>query len=649
MKVRRREAGQPAEHFRFTRSVVSNGRTSARRHGAVAVVAALTVAALATAGAQSAAAAGSGTIGGPAVNFHEPWTPPFKVLAQETPTECFVAIGEKHLPLKADGTCAKGVPTTTQTYMLGSTVSSDEKSLWWGTGTSVMCANLHSFDASLTKAGFGPVPAFRTKEAVCEFEQSYNAKTYGLGRAGDNQPPKIYQYVIATKKLIDRTPADPELTDIGAIGGYRAAGAFNGVVLMAGLEPGIGGGTGSAGYVHIAAFNEKTGEYLGQRQYKEYNNPKNFFDDGAALYLGVNLTTPHAGNGGQVLKWTGSLTDPFQFEVVGEFPGQPTYFARFENRLVASTWSNPTDNYAGLYVSPEVNYGKALTAADVTGWKKVFGMDQFFPDLLSARSMVGGGAVEYGGWLYWGAMNYPGTGTLAHMNVYPQLKPTSMEELYDLFLKSDPAAHVFRVKNLGKPNQQMQLLYGEKEYPTWDAKAGSDGTGAWVTKANRLNLKPMYGHQGFGNVWQRYSSWGITKYHGKVIMGGFDISKIYRDVLFNPDSGIWESFTKKPVSAAKLRLLGRSTWPDRTIDGADSWIFDTPLTPARKLTTSGYGNPMNWGNRNFFVAQGKLYTGTNSAWNWADPAVSPKQHAGWQLLEISNLLPIFGSWPAASK
>jgi hypothetical protein len=583
---------------------------------------------------------GGGQQPGKVINFQEPGAPQFKVLAQDQPSDCFVAIGVQHIPINPDRTCSQGKATTTQDYMWGFTTAEDQKSLWFGTGTATLCGNLSSYDPELAGLNLGTIPPFQTDEAVCEFDQSYNSQKYNLGIFGDTTPPKIYQYLIGSHQLIDRTPNDPAIESIGTVGGWRSAGTHNGVVFMAGIEAQIGGGTASGGFVHLAAFSAKTGAYLGQREYDEYNNPKGFFNDGDALYLGVNLTNPEGPNGeygGKILKWTGNIANPFRWQVVGEIPGQPAYFARYENRIVVSTWTSTPDPDAGIYVSPIVPRGSTLNAGDIHSWKKVFGVDQFFPDPITAKAFLGGGMGKLGGWLYWGVMDYPGTGTLGHKTAYPQLAPKTPAQWYQLYLRSDPAAHVFRVKHLGQPDQKIQLLYGESRYPVFDPNLGANGR--WVSRPNLLHQRPLFGSQGFGNRWQPYSSWGITKYDGKLVIGGFDSSKLFRDLVFNPQTNIMSKILDVSVDPAQLRGIGNAIWPNRYKDGGDSWIFDNANSPARKLTTTGFGNPENWGNRDFFVAGSKLYAGTNNGWNWAAPNAQPAERPGWQLLQFDNLNP----------
>ena len=120
--------------------------------------------------------------------------------------------------------CPEGsVEKTNQTYVWGLTRSGN--SLWFGTGPNVYCTTT----AQYVGAGDEPVDSSST---VCEYGESQLARQ-GLVSAknGDVRPPKVYEYDLVTRTLIDRTPDEPLLNQMM---GFRSAGSHNGVVFLAG-------------------------------------------------------------------------------------------------------------------------------------------------------------------------------------------------------------------------------------------------------------------------------------------------------------------------------------------------------------------------------------------------------------------------------
>ena len=89
------------------------------------------------------------------------------------------------------------VPKTNQTYVWGLTRIGN--SLWFGTGANVMCT---------TEGLFVEPTIIASSTYVCEYAASQIARTNPLvsPEIGDVRPPRIYEYDLTTKTLIDRTP-----------------------------------------------------------------------------------------------------------------------------------------------------------------------------------------------------------------------------------------------------------------------------------------------------------------------------------------------------------------------------------------------------------------------------------------------------------
>jgi hypothetical protein len=511
--------------------------------------------------------------------------------------------------------------------------------IWISAAANALCGNLLATVPNLAFLGLPFFPPIETDELVCEFDQSQLAQenpAYGLG--GDARAPRVYQYRVATSELIDRTPDDPGiLLSLG----IRAAGAKGNVVLMGSVDPttDVGGGTGTFGSVRIHAFDATTGEYLGNQEFAEYNNVKTLKRIRGEVYMGVAVrTSVDPQNGGHLLRWAGDRSNPFAFEVVGVMRTQPTYIADFEGRMVASNWSAPQAFLApgfqepgGLWVSPPFGSDDRLTAADRDGWQKVWGQEEYDPDLLSARTLAGGEIVPApDGWLYTGTITFPSLGLFSHWRVFPESQAADIIELIAQLVFTERKGTVFRYRNLGTPDQQVELLYGERFLTTWDPTANE-----YVLAPNLMGTRPLFGLSGFGNPQQQYAAWGGTLFQGNVYMGGNDFAKQTRDVTLNPDSGMMAhlGYDSPPEVLRIIQLM----FPPITL-GVDTWVFTEHDRPATPLTLNGFGNAMNNGNRDFFpIDKDTMLLGTNNFYNFppTESLGGRRQRPGWELIEMT--------------
>jgi hypothetical protein len=452
------------------------------------------------------------------------------IAAQAPPGECWVGppFGQQPLPIADDGTCPNGGKARiNEDYLWGFSKDDDEKNLWFGTAPNVACTGMGIFFPSLSAAGLNTFQPFDSDELTCEFDHSWlhdQGNPIAAGPVGDARVGKIRQYNIASGTLTDRTPVDDEL--YSKVAGIRAAGGLNGVMFLAGIETDINGGTQGGGTVAMFAFDQKTGAFLGSHEFPEFANVKNFKVLDGQLYVGMNLTTardnPAGGHpiNGEVLKWTGDRDDPFTFEDVGDLGGQPAYFEVAEGRIVATTWVGTGQTEpAAVYVSPPLaDRPDGLTGADVGGWTKLFDASQYYPDSITALNQYGMGAQEYDGWLYFSISTVGvGASTLAHLVAYPQLRRDNLYALGLNYLRSEPAASVFRMKNLGRPDQTIQLLYGNEKYWSFDPSAGADGR--WKYVPNRLGQRARFGPGGFGNPLGRLRRLGHERLPGQALHG----------------------------------------------------------------------------------------------------------------------------------
>ncbi len=568
-----------------------------------------------------------------------------RVMAQAQPTECFRGIGVKPGPI-ANGNCtAGGVPRTMQDYVWGFATAEDQKSLWFGTWSSGLCDNFTAYNNFLTVAGLNFPDTLQSKEVTCEWSHSWNAQQNpDLGITGDQRQPYIYQYDIHSNRLIDRSPYSDPL--FATTGGFRAAGAANGVMFVAGLQTSPDLASGQGGQVNLFAFRESDGAYLGSHTYPQYSNVKVVKKIDGQLYMGVGLGTPegpgstsHATNG-HLLKWVGNVNDPFQWQIVGRFGSQPTYLTEFEGRMIVSAWpAGPTDltqadlgqEAAALFTSPRLSTRpNGILPADKNNWKRDWGFDDFYPDPTTAAAGAGGtGMEQVGNWLYFGKSNFPGSSTFFHMGRLPDIAPKTFPAFMRWFNRLEVGGELFRVRHLGQPNQQVQVLYGKYRYWTLD------DNGQWHHERNLLHQRPLYGKPGFGQKFNYYIGWGSATFRGKAYFGGMDLTRVMREISTNPNTDFISSIFGYRVSPLELRYLNRLLPSDESQDGFPIWTVSSPNQPAKPLTNSGFNNAEQWGARDFFpIGNKEMFIGTQGGSNYPTKAASdPPRRAGWQLLK----------------
>jgi hypothetical protein len=571
------------------------------------------------------------------------------VAAQAQPDREWFGMGQQARPIQPGQDLDGGRPQTTQGYVWALCTDDRQRAVWWGTASNVTGGAMASASADFAGTGLGvPVRPWDDPDNVtCEFDQSFNAVHAvppAQGVVGDTVPVQVWQHDIASGTTTDRTPTPAQYPDFDRIVGLRAAGSLRGVVLIGGIETTTEAGAQAGGTVVMLAYRTADGAFLGWKRFPAWNNIKNFVTAGDQLYFGTGLARPGqpgTGSGpnaptGTVQRWTGHEDDPFRCTEVGLLGNQPSYFTVHDNRVVAGTWAGTgSTEHVGVYISPPLHGATGLKARDRTGWTMVFNAAQLFPDPITARSMVSFAVTSFGGWVYatFGIVTIEPSFT-HHLSAYPQIPRRSIPDLALAYLKSSPAGVVYRLKDLGEPNQQVELLYGERKYWTYDPAIGDDG--GWVLTDNLLHQDPKFGGGGFGDRWNDYVGWGAAVFRGRLYIGTFNTAKVLRDITLNPATGLLDQLLERPVSGIELALLRRLVFPDKRTAG-QVWVFDDADSPARALTTTGFNNACNWGIRGILpVGDEHLFFGTNQGWQYpTEPRDDPPRRAGWQLLKLT--------------
>ena len=519
------------------------------------------------------------------------------LLAKAKPDECFAGIG---LPYPAGPPCATGQPKVNQAYVWGLTKVGND--VWFGTGANVQCLVSGATLDSLT-----PVV---NNDYTCEYAESQTVQNDPTWPAdiGDQRPPEVWLYNACTKKSVDKsaeiTAKSPDdAARLRTTIGLRAAGNFNGVVLL--------GGPALNDSLNLFAFDAHSHRFLGSVNLPQYGNIRTFLVAEHALYLGVGIGT-NGSSGGGVLRWTGNLHNPFTFEVVGSLPVQAADLTYYDGRLATTSWpaSKPSSpaQLAGLWLSPKLADGEpGLNPEDAAGWTQAWNASQYEPDRIMSATYGGGGIAAYGDYVYWGTMHVPLKATKVYQNAYPQ---TTDEAKKAQVANTQRAISIWRGKDLGTPDAKIELLYGATALPTFNPT-----TATWSTVST--GWTPLYGKSGFDNPFNNYT-WRMTVAGGKLFVGTMDWSYIVQDIL-PPQT---------PING--LAPIDPSTY------GGDLWMFPSPEEPAVPISTTGLGNYLNYGIRNMVVDGDGLYIGMANPMNLRTDTTDDVPQGGWELIKLDK-------------
>ncbi len=511
------------------------------------------------------------------------------LLASAQPDECFNGVGNNSLAQQPP--CDQGIEKVNEAYVWGLALAGDK--VFFGT-----VANTHCLVIGTYLADTSPVT---TDAYVCEFGSSPVAGV--PPELGDFRPPSLYMYDRATETLTDLAQSMPA----GAQGrlsttlGIRAAGTADGVVLMAGIA--LGGG------VNFFAFADD-GTYLDSDTVPDYTNIRKFKQVEGELYAGLGFqdSTDQVGH---IVRWIGNTSNPIDFELVGVVGSEVADLAPHNGRLYVTTWPDD-DALAGLYMSPLIGSDGQLTTTDAGNWSSVFSVDDYEPNPISAATYGLGALASFDGYLFWGTMHVPGTGTAAHVD---QLAPGIGFEIQDT-LQAERSISIFRGRDFDT-TPVVDVLYGYEAMPVMDPT-----TGDWQLVSNNLDKTPVWGAPGFNNVLNNYT-WTMAVYDDRLWVGTMDVGGLlaYGSSLLTTDFGGLEE--------AIVNVLAS------TFVGADLWFFVNADSPALPESMNGAGNPANYGFRTMETDGDALIIGTANPMNLLTSEESRSAGVGgWELLSM---------------
>ncbi|MDT4990883.1 MAG: hypothetical protein QOH97_775 [Actinoplanes sp.] len=505
-----------------------------------------------------------------------------ELLGKAQPDECFNGVGQLY---PAGPPCAEGQAKVNQSYVWGLTRVGTQ--VWFGTGPNVFCMT--------SGANLGQTTPLLNDDYVCEYGQSQVAKKGVPAPVGDFRPPQIWMYDSANKTLTNRSSeilnaSAGDSRRLRSTLGIRSAGNANGIAFFAGptLETTL----------NIFAFDTTTNKFLGSKNILKYGNARTFLNVDGTLFLGVGIG-PNGKKGGAVLHWTGSKSNPFQFEEVGKLPTQAADLAYYDGRLAATTWGTGSatndGQLSGVWTSPTL----PLTTASAGNWTQSFNVGQYEPDPLIKNTTNLGGVASYGGYLYWGTMYVPLKSTKVHQAAYPQ---TTDDAKKAQTKATQRAISIWRGKDLGTANQKIELLYGESQLPAYDPTSAT-----WSAKPTGWTA--LDGKSGFGNGFNNYT-WRMAVSDGKLFVATMDWSYLVHTL----------SSTANPTDPAG--------W------GADLWMFPNTTDKATPINTTGFGNYLNYGIRNMVVDGSDIYLGMANPMNLRTDRTDTIPEGGWELIRL---------------
>jgi hypothetical protein len=497
-------------------------------------------------------------------------------------------------------------PKINQAYVWGLTANGSD--VWFATVANTLCVVLDEFSYAFSQSWPGPT---QNSDYVCDAVTANPLE--------DFKPPRMFVYNSNSQILTDLTGSvkangvfpDPNLLDLNPLApklvfGLRSAGNHDGVVYFGGLK--LDSSDATKTNVVMFAFDASTKAYLGSHVFDgtdgnvAYTDIRQWHVYNGRLYTGVSTA-----NGGQILHWTGTVANPFSFEVVGNIGADPAYFTlHSDNRIYVSTWP-PNSNLLSpttmsVWMSPPLHGKPALlTSSDANSWHQVWDLSQY--EVEPAAVQVGGAIASYGGYLYFGTMHVPSSGVAAFEYLYGP--PTDEDAAA---LGSYRPISIFRSKGFAGTKPSVQLLYGNALLPKFNPN-----TNLWTLVPNNLGQSGLYGRAGFGNLFNNYT-WAAEVYNNQLFIGTMDWSYIAGDVV-----GAMPSFVQPFVQT-------------RVQNGADLWYFTKTSQPAKLIDAAGLGNITSYGIRNLVTGPDGLWVGMANPMNLrSDLNNNP---GGWKLIQI---------------
>ncbi len=537
-----------------------------------------------------------------------------ELVTKNEPDETFYGLGDPrnyYNPNAEHFTTDSTIAKHNQSYVWGMTAAEDN--IWIGTGPNVL---------QLVMGAYLQMPEpHQTDSWAAEFGLSQFSPPLP-DIIGDWRPARVFRWDETTQTRTEHTPSFVDAPELQSTLGLRSAGTIGDLVILAGSNIATDFG------VNFLAYNNNTGEFLGSHQIKNIegdpvNNIRKWITIDGQSYTGIS-----GSQYGYILKWTGTIANPFQFEVVGEIDAAPAEFTYHEGRLVTSCWpgggelGSPNGGLPSVWYSPVIPSG-GLTTANRFQWDVLWESSDYEVDPVMARMMAGGAIESLDGKLYWGTMHVPFMASLAHLKVYFEDFNISPDEtdIINAILYGHRAISIFRADNLGEVNEEIELLYGEEYVSAYSPMTG------WQMVPNASGLVPQYGPAGFGSAFNNYT-WTMKIFDEQLFIGTMDWSYLIGSLVPAFLEGLVEEYLdgKGEITLEDIPLFHIPV----PFEGADVWRISGSNSVAMPVTLNGVGNPRNYGIRTMATTGDKLYLGTANAMN-----LHPQ--GGWELYALTDV------------
>ena len=548
-------------------------------------------------------------------------TTEWSLLAKAQPDECYYGIGDpRNGPSSAVNlpACDGGQPKVNQAYVWG--LVKNGANVWFGTIANTHCLVMGSY--------LGLSIPHENLSWVCEFGSF----------PGDFRPPKVYIHNTATDTLTDKTPliiaaGVPHTTRLNSTIGLRSAGSIGNLVILAG--PSLAGG------INLFAFNGLTGAFINSTTLIAFDDIRKWLLVNGVLYTTVGNSGSCAG--GSVLRWTGTIANPFTYDVVGNLDSTGAELAVHEGRLFVATW--PDCALAGLYMSPVIPVG-GLTNANAGSWTKVWKVDDYEPDPIVAATYGGGALYSFDGYLYWGTMHVPFLATAVALNNLglgldaDGSGSVDTDEVLTTALGTYRAINIFRGRNFAT-TPQLEVLYGLQYLPVYDSTTKSYTIATDPLHQNKMpDPVPKWGLPGFGNFFNAYT-WSMAEYNDRLFIGTFDWSYLLAQGFLEIG---FDSMTPPPLPPQQAQIIAdlynqmnqyqvQFPW---YVWGADLYRIDSSNGPAFPEDVAGLGNFTNYGIRNMIHGSG-LFIGMANPMNLLTDPNDGLPEGGWELIGLNDI------------
>jgi hypothetical protein len=588
------------------------------------------------------------------------------VRVKASPDECYLGLGQN---VKWDfinqsnpsQPCGPGkIPKANDGYVWGSALINGIA--YFGTQANAQCIGEGAISKSLT----GPTP-YATDTWTCEFARSPYAQPNGPlpAQIGDQRPPRMYAYNLATHAVQDITPKLG-----GSPGAYCSAAGANPLCIdslwltMRGVRTATSYTEPTTGRTYLIvsgpalvmgsnaldffAYDVVAQKWVAKYQYVGYNDMRHWITVGGVLYAPVGKP---GSAGGALVQYTGNFavlptppvpvpgnnfnqipicgtTSPtippappgafqcFAFQNVGNFDGVGTDAVVHEGRIFAATW--PPPGSGSLWMSPPIQPGGfGQPNPNPPLWTKVWNINtNYDPDPLVSASIGTGALADFNGVLYWGTMVYGVSGTLQWFQKYGI--PTDQQDLNLVVVNTFRTGTIFSGTNFATGSPTINLLYGQPTFFVYNPT-----TQKWVLTPNNMNgARPLYGSSGFGNPYNNYI-WTMTQFNNKLYVGTMDWGYEAADAFFFVQQG----------QGQPLPDISKLIPPQQY--GADLYTFADTNSAAVAESINGLGNYLNYGIRAMLPnGSASLFLGTANPHNIATTSTTTP-HGGWELIEAT--------------